>query len=111
MIRNSRFRIRLGTKIINVEEKDIAGFAIYGQVSSESQIVIIPSMNSAGTQDELNTWLHEGSHICNPELTEKEINRQATFLAVLLWAAGYRRVKKKETKAKSKSKKANKKKK
>lgn len=109
MIRNSRFKIRLGKQIVSVEEKDIAGFAIYGQVSSESEIVIIPSMNSAGTQDELNTWLHEGSHICDPELTEKEINRQATFLAVLLWAAGYRRVKKDETK--TKPKKANKKKK
>lgn len=109
MIRNSRFKIRLGKQIINVEEKDITGFAIYGKASSESEIVIIPSMNSLGTQDELNTWLHEGSHICNPELTEKQIDRQATFLAVLLWAAGYRRIKKDEIK--TKPKKVNKKKK
>lgn len=102
MIRKSRFKIRLGKKIIRVEEKDIAGFAMYGHATSESEIVIIPSMNQVGTQFELNTWLHEGCHMYQPELSEKQIEEQATFLAVLLWAAGYRRVKKDTTKSKSK---------
>jgi hypothetical protein len=39
----------------------------------------------------LDTEIHEFLHMANPSMDETYVNRQATDLAKILWALGYRR--------------------
>jgi hypothetical protein len=74
-------------KPVHVYENHVKGLAFQAK-ETYSTLFIKPATG----QDHLDTFIHEGIHVCLPNATEKQVATYANFLSGLLWKAGYRRL-------------------
>ncbi len=74
---------------IIVYDNTTKGYAIHATKTPMHVINITPAKNDC---DLLDTFIHEGLHICDDDLKEPDVARYANFISGMLWQIGYRRV-------------------
>ena len=74
-----------------VIERKLGRERAFGQAHSDGLIELDPRQSS---KEYLDTAIHEGLHLLAPDWTERQVAVGARKLSSLLWALGFRRVRK-----------------
>jgi len=77
---------------IKIEDRKLGREGNHGQATRADKLIEIDPRLS--TKDRLNTVLHEGIHILDPNLPELKVRAYANRLADLLWRDRWRRLEK-----------------
>lgn len=66
--------------------------AAWGQATLDPDAPLIEIDPRLGAKRMLEVTLHEGLHVCFPQMTESEVDKAGKQLSRLLWSQDYRRV-------------------
>ena len=77
-------RVKVNGKQWTVTDEAVAGLCDH----EGNHVSIAPGQEP---RERLDTLLHEGIHMCRPELGEDNVARMAKVLTTLLWKDGWRR--------------------